>query len=75
MTVLEREIIQKFRQLDTPAKKRVLEALTGDLQLSFDYAEWWAEVEKVQASIRSRLGDQATVGALALLDELREEAP
>ncbi len=73
MSVLEQEIIEKFHRLEPTAKQRVLETLSVDLQSSFDYASWWSRVEALQTSIRSRLGDQATVGALSLLDELREE--
>lgn len=73
MSALEQEIIEKFHHLEPAAKQRVLETLLFDLQTSFDYAAWWEQVEALQTSIRSRLGDQASVGALGLLDELREE--
>ena len=73
MSILEQEIIEKFHLLEPTAKQRVLQTLSSDAQASFDYAGWWARVEELQASIRTRLGDQATVGALSLLDELREE--
>ena len=72
--VLEQEIIEKFRQLEPDAKQRVLQTLADTTQSSFDYDTWWAEVEALQADIRSRIGDTGTVGALSLLDELREEA-
>jgi hypothetical protein len=74
MSALEKEIIEKFQQLEPDAKQRVLHTLTVQAQSAFDYEAWWAEVEILQADIRARLGDTATVGALALLDELREEA-
>ncbi len=73
MSALEQEIIEKFHRLEPAAKQRVLESLSYDMQTAFDYAGWWSQVEALQASIRSRLGDQASVGALSLLDELREE--
>ena len=74
MNVLEQEIIEKFRQLEPDAKQRVLQTLADTAQSSFDYDAWWTEVEALQADIRSRIGDTGTVGALSLLDELREEA-
>ena len=74
MNTLEREIIEKFQQLEPDAKQRVLQTLADTTQSSFDYDAWWAEVEALQADIRSRIGDTGTVGALSLLDELREEA-
>ncbi|NJO84687.1 MAG: hypothetical protein HC828_19250 [Blastochloris sp.] len=73
MSALEQEIIEKFHLLEPAAKQRVLETLSLDAQSAFDYDGWWARVEALQASIRARLGEGETVGALSLLDELREE--
>ena len=73
MSALEQEIIEKFYLLEPAARQRVLEMLTINTQSSFDYDAWWARVESLQISIRSRLGEGETVGALSLLDELREE--
>ncbi|MCB9449786.1 MAG: hypothetical protein H6672_00005 [Anaerolineaceae bacterium] len=81
MNTLEREVIEKFYQLDRDAQRRVRELLVQEADSetqvatsAFDYTAWWAEVEALQAEIRSRIGDTGTVGALSLLDELREEA-
>jgi hypothetical protein len=74
MSALEQEIVEKFQQLDTSAKQRVLAHLERAVQSSFNYANWWAEVEALQNELRARLGEQATIGALSLLDDLREEA-
>jgi hypothetical protein len=74
MSALEQEIVEKFQQLDTSAKQRVLAHLERAVQSSFNYANWWAEVEALQNELRTRLGEQATIGALSLLDDLREDA-
>lgn len=74
MSALEQEIIKIFRQLDTQAKQRVLAHLESDLRSSFDYAAWWTTVEALQLEMQTRLGKQASTGALSLLDDLREEA-
>lgn len=74
MDLLEQEIIEKFRQLKPDARQRVLQTLQETDQPAFDYETWWAEVEVLQAGIRERIGNTGTVGALALLDELREES-
>jgi len=74
MSALEREILEKLHLLDTSSKVRVLENLNHDLQSTFDYGAWWANVEALQSQISNRLGSDATIGALSLLDELREEA-
>ncbi|MBL8153648.1 MAG: hypothetical protein JNM70_05635 [Anaerolineae bacterium] len=47
--------------------------MTRDVQAPFDYEAWWARTEALQSSLRARLGAGKTVGALSLLDELREE--
>lgn len=60
MSVLEREIVEKFHLLEPAAKQRVLQTLASDMQAGFDYADWWAQVETLQASIRSHLGDERT---------------
>lgn len=78
MSAREQEIIDKFRQLDHSARQRVLatierEAETEPKQATFDYAAWWAGVDALQTAIRARIGERETVGALSLLDELREE--
>ena len=73
MSILEQEIIEKFHLLEPAAKQRVLQTLSSEVQSTFDYVDWWVQVEELQANIRTRLGDQSTVGALSLLDELREE--
>jgi hypothetical protein len=81
MKTLEHEVIEKFRLLDKDAKKRVREIIEREIdteqqpdEQAFDFDAWLAEVEALQTDIRARLGDTATVGALSLLDELREEA-
>lgn len=82
MSTLEREVIEKFRQLEPDAKQRVRSLIdqesSAEIEQSdvatFDYEAWWADVEALQTDIRSRIGETGTVGALSLLDELREEA-
>lgn len=82
MSALEREIIEKFYQLHPAAKRRVRALIEQDAAAqaeqadmsSFDYDAWWADIEALQADIRARIGKTGTVGALSLLDELREEA-
>ncbi len=81
MSALEREVIEKFHQLDKAAQKRVRELIAQETDSedqaaasAFDYDAWWAEVEALQADIRTRIGDTGTIGSLSLLDELREEA-
>ncbi len=53
MSALEREIIEKFHHLEPDAKQRVLETLSLDVQMSFDYTSWWEQVEALQVSIEN----------------------
>lgn len=71
MSILEKEIVEKFHQLDSQAQERVLARLVNEQQSAFDYKNWWTTVESLQESIRNKSG--AKVNALSLLDELREE--
>lgn len=82
MSALEREIMDLFHQLQPAAKQRIRLLIDREASneaepvdfATFDYDAWWAEVEGLQADIRLRIGENGTVGALSLLDELREEA-
>jgi len=78
MNALEQEIIEKFRQLDYAAQQRVRDLIVHEASTNgsedFDYEAWLAQVKALQASIRQRRGDDATVDALSLLDEVREES-
>jgi hypothetical protein len=40
MSALEQEIVEKFQQLDTGAKQRVLAQLESAIRFSFDYTNW-----------------------------------
>lgn len=73
MSVLEQEIIEKFHLLEPNAKQRVLQTLSLDLWAAFDYDGWWAQVDALQRRMKAHLNQGETVGALSLLDELREE--
>lgn len=82
MSALEREIMDLFHQLQPAAKQRIRVLIDRETtseaeqvgSSAFDYAAWWADIDGLQADIRSRIGEGGVVGALSLLDELREEA-
>lgn len=71
MSLLEKEIVEKFQQLDKAAKERVLDILLQTPSKTFDYDQWWSEVDALQAQMRARLGEDAIIGAVDLLAELR----
>jgi hypothetical protein len=68
MSALEQEIIEKFRQLDDTSKRRVLDSLASDLQDTFDYEGWWAEVAAARISTAGHVP-----AASDLVNEVREE--
>ena len=62
MSTLEREVIEKFHQLDKDAQKRVRELIVQETDAeelveasAFDYDAWWAEVE---ASATVKMNDR-----------------
>jgi hypothetical protein len=73
MTTLEQEIIEKINQLDPEARQRVMVTIQNISLGSFDYAIWRKEVDKLREQIQTRIGEGNTLGALDLLEELREE--
>ncbi len=75
-SAIVQEILEKFQQLDPATKKHILHTMNDlvELDQTFDYLTWQADVDRLQAGIRARIGNDATVGALSLLDELREES-
>jgi hypothetical protein len=80
MSALEQEIMDRFHQLEPAAKQRILNLMQEEVvtetktsEAAFDYEAWWADVHALQASIRSHLSEGEVVGALSMLDELREE--
>lgn len=62
MSGLERETVERFHLLEPAAKQRVLQTLASDVQIGFDYGARWAQVETLQTSIRSNLGNQRATG-------------
>lgn len=61
MSALEHEIIERFRQLDKPAQRRVLALIEQEIaaevaQTGFDYDEWFRTVETLCQQIRTSQG-------------------
>jgi hypothetical protein len=69
MNILEKEIIEKFRQLKTDAQRRLLRTLADDVQSSFDWDAWWKEIESVQFTPSLEQAPSAS----DLINEAREE--
>ena len=64
MNAIEQEIIEKFHQLPSDAKQRVLTFIEQDVasegkptEAAFDYAAWADAVETLRQEIRTRQND------------------
>lgn len=79
MNALEREVIEKFHQLDKAAQKRVRELivqqtdLTGETDASaFDYEAWFRDVELLRHEIRTSHGDKLhSMDVVGILRDIR----
>lgn len=73
MSVLEREIIEKFHQLDRDARKRVRELIMGSEEQAavFDYDAWFRDVESLRQEIRASHGNKP-MDVVGMLRDIRE---
>lgn len=75
MNTLEREVIEKFRQLDEDARKRVralIERESDAQPAKFDFDAWWAQVEAARITLRPDASGRIPT-ASDLVNEVREE--
>ena len=75
MTLLEREIIEKYHQLDSEAQKRVRDHINQDVHhdAPFDYDAWFDEINAIRAKIIAERGNVfAEMDAIAMLREIRD---
>lgn len=79
MSVLEKEILEKFSLLDSDAKVRVRNAIVRgetDPEVSvkkpFDLEEWLASVEELRARIREENGGEWPIAAGSSIEILRQ---
>jgi hypothetical protein len=75
--MLEREVIEKFHQLDSAAQKRVREIINqetnSDEGAAFDYDQWFREVEAIRQEIRStNEGRLPSVDVVGILRDIRD---
>lgn len=75
MSALEREIIEKFHQLQPAAKQRVralIEQETADVS-AFDYDGWFRDVERLRQEIRASQGDKLPpMDVVGMLRDIRD---
>jgi hypothetical protein len=83
MSALEREILEKFHQLQPAAKLRVRALIEQDVasefnaadepEPEFDYAAWMREVEGLRQQIRTSRGDKLPpIDIVGMLRDIRD---
>jgi hypothetical protein len=72
MSALEQEIFEKFHQLDRTAQQRLIERLQGETT-AFDWDDWMARVNSLQAEVRATHGKEYRVDVVSLLRDIRED--
>jgi hypothetical protein len=80
MSTLEREVIEKFHQLDNDAQKRVRELIVQktdseeqEVTSAFDYDAWFRDVESLRQEIRESHGDRLPpMDVVGILRDIRD---
>lgn len=81
MSALEREIIEKFHQLQPAAKQRVRALIEQEIAseveqtdvAAFDYDAWFSNVEAVREQIRASYGDKLpSIDVVGMLRDIRD---
>lgn len=74
MSTLENEMIEEFRKLDEAHQQQALQIIKDMQPKPFDFDTWMRDVNAFRAKLAAKYGEDYVIGALDLLDELREEA-
>jgi hypothetical protein len=73
MTPLEHEIMEKFRQLQPAAKRRILALIehevAAEIEPPFDYDAWFRDVEAIRQEIRAA---SEPIDVVGMLREIRD---
>lgn len=80
MSALEREVIEKFHQLDKDAQKRVRELIGQETDSeeqaaasTFDYDAWFRDVESLRQEIRESHGNKLPpMDVVGILRDIRD---
>lgn len=78
MSALEREIMEKFHQLQPAAKQRIRELIEQETveeseQAEFDYDGWFRNVETLRQQIRATQGNKLpSIDMVGMLRDIRD---
>lgn len=73
MSTLEREIIEKFHQLDREAQQRVRDLIVQETEATaFDYHTWFHDLEALRLQIRASHGNTLPpIDVISILRDIR----
>lgn len=73
MSTLEREIIEKFHQLDREAQQRVRDLIVQETEApAFDYHTWFHDLEALRQQIRANHGNTLPpIDVISILRDIR----
>lgn len=74
MSALEQELFDKIHNLDEAHQKQLLQIVDNMQPKPFDFDAWMRDVNAFRAKLATKYDEDYVIGALDLLDELREEA-
>ncbi len=78
MSILEQEILDRYRQMSPERRKYIRDLLDvmdkKNTEPGFNFDQWNRRADQLLDDIRAEYGSNYYVGSQDLLDELREEA-
>jgi hypothetical protein len=76
MSALEREVLEKFHQLDQDAQRRIRDLIVHEVAMdtrAFDYLAWLRDMEALRQEIRATQGEDAVpFDAISILRDIRD---
>jgi hypothetical protein len=74
LDALEREIIEKFRQLDEEGQRRVRSVIEQEAGVTaFDFEQWVADIEALRQKNRAQHDDhRSTIDVVETLRQIRD---
>ncbi|MBW4438108.1 MAG: hypothetical protein KME04_13280 [Pleurocapsa minor GSE-CHR-MK-17-07R] len=77
MSALEREILEKFQQLDPDAQRRIIQTISATRPEAEDqpdpWGSWLRTTQALRAELQQKYGPSTGIDVTALVREAREE--
>ncbi len=72
MSALEREIMEKFHQLQPAEKQRIRALIVQETTSEFDYAAWMRDIETLRREISASRGMIPAADVIDMLRDIRD---